>query len=108
MGFHRWVGDVDFWVFNIEYSPLKMLPKRFSKKKLPLESHLMITRLAINTTWWNLVKMIALTLCYILLLCTVSPLAVLEFSRAEWSGGDVSRTLTLLERIINVRVKSVW
>ena len=51
---------------------------------------------------------IALTLCYILLLCTVSPLAVLEFSRAEWSGGDVSRTLTLLERIINVRVKSVW
>ena len=84
MGFHRWVGDVDFWVFNIEYSPLKMLPKRFSKKKLPLESHSMITRLAINTTWWNLVKRIALTLCYILLLCTVSPLAVLEFSRAEW------------------------
>ena len=45
----------------------------------------MITRLAINTTSWNSVKMIALTLYYIILLCTVSPLAVLEFSRAEWS-----------------------
>ena len=99
MGFHRCVGDVDFWVFKIP--PPKLLLKfRFS--------HSMITRLAINTTSWNSVKMIALTLYYIILLCTVSPLAVLEFSRAEWSVGDVSRTLTLLERIINVRVKSVW